>query len=352
MFTRKTLTAVTLGIGLGCVALSAFAAKSKDIDPPAGAWTAGDYPSTSGDFIGISGVPGQDDQKNGPREYRVHVPKGYNKLNPTPLIVCLPGLDETVDMFCVNGTKTGTVSGKLDNGNGDGIYDLSDKNGYVLVMAEGLHHSWNGGNCCGAAVRGKGVDDVALIRAIYAVVQQHVNVDTKRTYAVGFSNGAFMADRLACEASDIFVAVFEGSGGIRTTPMSACKPAKNVAVLGSHGIGGKDYYVPYQGDADSMAQFASANGCSSHTVPATRPQSVGDGTHDGDVTCITYTGCPSNTEVTFCSIQNGGHCWYGSPSCGTGYGTLAAGISLGKGVNTFNIIDTDEVWPFLSKYHR
>ncbi len=348
MVTRKILMTVALGIGLGGAALSALAA---DIDPPAGDWTAGDYPSTSGDFIGISGVPGQNDKKNGPREYRVHVPKGYNKLKPTPVVVCLPGLGEDVDAFCVNGSKTGTVTSSSDNGNGPGIYDLSDTDGYVLVMAEGLNHSWNGGNCCGTAAL-QGVDDVALIRAIYAVVQQHVNVDTKRTYAVGFSNGGFMVDRLACEASDIFAAVFEGSGGIRTKPMSACKPQNSVAVLGTHGQGGKDRFVPYQGDANSMDQFASANGCSNRTVPATRPQSVGDGTHDGDVTCITYTGCPSNTEVTFCSIQNGGHCWYGSASCGTGGGTATAGIALGRGINTYNIIDTDEMWPFFSKYHR
>jgi polyhydroxybutyrate depolymerase len=345
MLKSNLFSAATLAIGLAGVAMSAAA---KDISPPAGDWGPGDIPSTGADgpdFIGISGVSGQ----NGlTREYKVHVPSGYNKNNPAPLVFCLPGVGESVQMFCVRGTNTTPYSG---NGTSGGLIDKSDQNGFVLVMAEGYSHSWNGGNCCGRAAA-KNLDDVALIRAILAEVEQHVNVDTKRVYATGLSNGAFMADRLACEASDIIAAVVEASGGIRTTPMSACKPAHTVAVLGTHGIGGKDYWVPYQGDADSMAQFASANGCSSRTAPASSPASVGDGTQSGDVTCVTYTGCPSNTEVTFCSIQDGGHCWYGSPSCGTGFGNFAAKISLGRGVNTQNISDTDIVWPFLSKYHR
>jgi polyhydroxybutyrate depolymerase len=335
----KLFKVAVVGIGLGGTALSAAA---KDVAPPPGDWGPGDVTS---DFIGISGVSGQGDLT---REYKVHVPKGYNKASPTPLVFCLHGVGQTTDLFCVNGTNT---TGSGPNGSSGGIYDQSDKDGYILVMPQGYKHSWNGGNCCGAAAR-KNLDDVSLMRAIYDVVRQHLNVDATRVYAVGFSNGGFMADRLACEASDLFAAVFEGSGGIRTTPMSACTPKYNIAVLGTHGEGGKDLFVPYQGDADSMAQFASANGCSNRTVPATSPKSVGDGTQDGDVTCVTYTGCPSNTEVTFCSVQNGGHCWYGSPSCGSGAGTLGANISLGRGVNTQNIVDSNEFWPFLSKYHR
>jgi polyhydroxybutyrate depolymerase len=339
MSIHKLLITATVGIGLGIAAVPSIA---KDVPPPTGDWGPGDLTSGN-DYIGISGVSGQ----NGlTREYRVHVPKSYTKTIPMPVLFCFPGIGQTVNMLCVNGTNT---AGTGANGSSGGIYDQSDKDGYILVMMEGYKHSWNAGNCCGAAQRNN-LDDVGFTRAVYDVVRQHVNVDPTRIYATGFSNGAFMADRLVCEASDIFAAVFEASGGIQTTPMSSCQPQYRTAILGTHGT--SDSFVPYQGDADSMAQFASAYGCSSSTVPATFPTSVGDGTQSGDVTCVTYTGCPSNTEVTFCTIHDGGHCWYGSPSCGSGAGNLGARISLGRGVNTQNIIDSDVFWPFLSKYHR
>ncbi len=345
MFTRKLFMAVVLTAGLGSIALPAFA---KDIDPPTGNWGPGDFPSTGGapggsDYIGITGVSGQQSRgKDLVREYKVHIPKTYKQGVASPLVFCLPGLDETTTMFCVRGTNT---SGGGPNGTTGGFITLSDDNNFVLVMVEGYKHSWNGGDCCGAAVSNK-LDDVTLIREILKVVQQHVNIDAKRVYSAGFSNGAFMSDRLACEASDIIAAVVEGSGGIRTTPMSGCTPAHDVAVLGFHGEGGNDYFVPYQGDLNSMNQFAQVDGCSQNTTPASFPQS------GGDTSCVTYTGCNAGTEVTFCSINGGGHCWYGSPSCGGGFGALGAKISLGKGTNSDTTVESADVWPFLSKFHR
>jgi polyhydroxybutyrate depolymerase len=336
--------AATLAVGLGGMALPAAAT---DIPPPEGDWGPGNYPSAlhSLDFISITGVSGQKDYT---REYKVHVPKGYDKNHPAPVVFCLPGIGETVVMFCVRGTNTTPYKG---NGLHGGLIDKSDENGFVLIMPEGYDVSWNAGVCCGKASTEQ-LDDVALMRAILDEVKKHVNVDTKRVYAVGFSNGAFLADRLACEASDMIAAVVEASGGIRTLPKSACRPQYPVAVLGTHGQGGNDYFVRYSNDLASMEQFARANGCSTQTAQASFPSSVGDGTQPGDVTCVSYMGCPSNTEVTFCSVQQGGHCWYGTPSCGTGFGAAAAKIALGKGIDTQNISDTDIIWPFLSKYHR
>ncbi|MDR3415773.1 MAG: hypothetical protein P4L83_06265 [Nevskia sp.] len=349
MLTRRVLAVLALAAGMGSVVAPVSAA---DIEPPPGQWRAGDIPATGGapggfDYIGIKGVTGQHGLT---REYKVHIPKSYQRGVPTPLVFCLPGFLENTSMFCVRGTNTSPYSG---NGTSGGLVDQSERNGFILVMAQGYQDSWNGGVCCGSASSLElNLDDVALIRAILAEVKQHLDVDASRVYAVGFSNGAFMADRLACEASDMIAAIVEGSGGIRTLPMSDCKPKHHVPVLGTHGQGGRDYFVRYSTDQASMAQFASAQGCAATTVPAVSPASVGDGTHSGDVTCVTYASCPSDTEVTFCSVQDGGHCWYGSPSCGTGFGTFAADISLGTGVNTQNLVNSDIVWPFLSKYSR
>lgn len=343
MLIRKAFVALMLAVGCG----GAIQAHAATIDPPPGNWGPGDIPSTGGapsgfDYIGISGVSGQ----NGlTREYKVHIPPGYDGSAAAPLVFCFHGVSETTTMFCVRGTNTTPFK---FNGTSGGMISQSDSNGFVLVMVEGYEHSWNGGDCCGPAQR-KNLDDVALIRAILAVVEQHVKVDTSRVYAIGFSNGAFLADRLACEASDMIAAVVEASGGIRI-PMSNCTPGAPVSVLGTHGEGGFDYWVPYEGDLSSMQHFAQVNGCSATSVPASYPQSQGSG--NGAVDCQTYPGCSQGSEVTFCSVHNGGHCWFGSPSCGTGFGELAARISLGFGYNTQNIVDSDVIWPFLSQHRR
>lgn len=336
-------TALLLAVGLSV----AGGARAAVIDPPPGNWGPGDIPATGGapqgfDYIGITGVAGQAGLT---REYKVHVPPGYDGHAPVPLVFCFHGVSETTSMFCVRGTNTDPFRG---NGTSGGMIDQADRNGFVLVMVEGYGHSWNGGDCCGPAQR-KDLDDVALVRAILGVVQQHLKVDASRVYAVGFSNGGFLADRLACEASDIIAGVVEASGGIRI-PMTDCTPSAPVSVLGTHGEGGLDYWVPYDGDLQSMQHFAQVNGCSATSVPAAYPPSQGSG--NGAVDCQTWPGCRGGAEVTFCSVHNGGHCWFGSPSCGTGFGEIAARISLGLGVNTRDVVDSSIVWPFLSQHRR
>ena len=41
------------------------------------------------------------------------------------------------------------------------------------------------------AAASSGLDDVALMRAIFAEVGTHVNIDLGRVYATGLSNGAY-----------------------------------------------------------------------------------------------------------------------------------------------------------------
>jgi polyhydroxybutyrate depolymerase len=323
--------------------LPALSVSATTIDPPAGDWGPGNYPANAlsgSNYLGISGVTGQGSLI---REYIVHIPNNYVSNVPMPLVFCFHGLVESIAMFCIDGSRTSSASVDATGASPGNFIDLSEKNGFIVLMVQGYSNSWNGGDCCGAA-KSKKLDDVALIRAILAVVEQHLNVDRSRVYAAGFSNGAFMANRLACEASDIFAAIVSGSGGIQLNPMSDCKPANKVAVLEVHG--NKDALVPYKDGAASVAYWAQINGCSTQTSAASFPPS------GGDTQCVSYQGCATGGQVTFCTITKGGHCWYGSPSCGTGFGLLGASISLAGGKNSDTMVDSDAVWPFLSQYHR
>jgi polyhydroxybutyrate depolymerase len=331
MLSRRVFAALALALTLFAPALPAFA--NTDIPPPPGPWGPGDYPSTGpggSDYIGIN----LDGQNGYTREYKVHVPKSYNPDVPMPLVVCMHGIGQTASMFCVHGTNT---AGLGPNGSTGGFVTQSDRHGFILVMPQGHDVSWNAGLCCQPG----GVDDLAFIRAVITEVESHLNVDTTRIYAAGFSNGGFMAEKLACDASDIFAAIVDGSGGIVE---GGCKPQNHVAVLQFHGT--DDHWVLYQLMPATDHKWAQLNGCDASTTPARFPNS------GGDTTCVTHTGCPADGTVTSCTIEGGGHCWYGSISCGTGAGQLGAKAALLGGTNSDTTVESADLWRFLSRYHR
>jgi polyhydroxybutyrate depolymerase len=113
-----------------------------------------------------------------------------------------------------------------------------------------------------------------------------------------------------------------------------------VSVLDIHGTA--DALVPYSLQAPALQAFATANGCGDTTQPATVPQS------GGDTTCVTHTGCPAGVEVTGCTIQGGGHVWFGDPTCGTG---VPAGCGF-VGANSDTMVNTQAAWDFFSRLSR
>lgn len=295
-----------------------------------GDYVPGDYPPGVEDanaWLEISGVTGQP----APRHYKVHVPPSYDCRVPTPLLFCIHGFQQTGIMFCVQGSA-GKTSGPK------GFVDKSNEEGFILVIptgskTPGMDSAWNGGSCCG----GKTTDDVALFRALVTEVSKHVNVDAKRVYAAGLSNGALMSYRLACEAADVFTAVAPGAGQIG---VSSCKPSRPVSVLDIHGTA--DSYFPFSSQATSTATMATGNGCGTATTPATVPGS------GGDTTCVTRSGCPNGIEITACKVEAGGHVWFGDPTCGTSSSTGCA--QVGANSNFFN--NTDAAWDFFKRLSR
>jgi polyhydroxybutyrate depolymerase len=296
-----------------------------------GDWTAGDYPpDLSGQtYLEISGVNGQQDIT---RQYKVHVPPGYDPEVPTPVVFCFHGLGQNAVMFCVDGS---------------GMVSKADEAGFIVVMPNGYMNSWNAGACC---LADPALDDVALVRAIFEEVSTHVNIDLDRVYATGLSNGGFMSYRLACEASDLFAAVAPGAGALTTNQLgwgnaasdfAECAPSEPVSVLDLHGTA--DSIVPYELQALSLDAIARENGCDTTTMPALDPESA------GDTTCVSYTGCPDGIEVTGCTVEDGGHVWFGSESCGTGAGPIGCDF---VGANSTTLKDTDEVWDFFSRHSK
>jgi polyhydroxybutyrate depolymerase len=327
------------GPATGSDASSCMAGANSTASQPGymGDWSAGDYPSnfSGGNYLTISGVTGQ---MGNARQYGVHVPTGYSAGAPVPALFCIHGLDQNPVMFCLD--------------SGVAWPTKADQEGFVVIMPNGYMASWNAGTCCGGAVSA-GLDDVALMRAIFAEVGKHVNIDLRRVYATGLSNGGYMSYRLACEASDLFVAVAPSAGAIgtaaigggtgTTTDLTTCAPTHKVSVLDIHGT--SDPLIPYSTQKPSLAIMQASDTCSMMTTPATVEPS------GGDTTCATFAGCPTcpNVEVTGCSIMGGGHCWFGSSDCGTGGGAIGMAF---VGNNSNFMKNTDTIWTFFSNISR
>jgi polyhydroxybutyrate depolymerase len=209
----------------------------------------------------------------------------------------------------------------------------ADKAGFISVHPEGtgLQRSWNAGVCCGEAAQTK-VDDVAHVSKMLDELEAKLCVDKKRVFSTGMSNGAALSHRLACELSGRIAAIAPVAH-VMTIPRESCQPTRPVSVLSFNGT--KDGLVPYGGNglgypsvADTMKHWATKNGCSTTPRETWKKE---------DVTCVTYDGCKSGSEVSLCTVQEGGHTWPGGPPGGLGATTQA-------------ISATDAMWDFFVKH--
>ena len=110
----------------------------------------------------------------------------------------------------------------------------------------GQKTGWNADFCCGSGWKNK-VDDVGFLEALIAQQRQKYGIAADRVFIVGFSNGAFMAQRFASERPGLVRAVVSGAGTIGTTGANGkqLQPTTPVPMLLTHGT--KDVRVAYSG---------------------------------------------------------------------------------------------------------
>ena len=82
--------------------------------------------------------------------------------------------------------------------------------------------------CCD--ILGAGKDDSSYIRSLIDELSSIVSIDQKRIYIVGFSNGAFLAHKVACEHSEKIAAIV-AFGGVLENNIEKCQPSKPVNIL-------------------------------------------------------------------------------------------------------------------------
>ncbi len=109
-------------------------------------------------------------------------------------------------------------------------------------------------------------DETYLMGLVYEAIAKY-KVKRNEIYIAGFSNGAFMANRLACEHSDVFAGIASFSGVTFADPQ-ACQPKKPLSVLQVHGTddpviayGGGFLRAPFPSAEQSAEFWADKNDC-------------------------------------------------------------------------------------------
>ena len=183
---------------------------------------------------------------------------------------------------------------------------LAEDEGFVAIFPDGLGpliRGWNAGDCCvNSREEKKDIDDVAYLEALAAEVSRRTcGADT---LGVGFSAGAMMTHRWACEGTTLD-ALMPSSGPLM---VPECK-GEPIAIRHYHGADdptvppqgglGKNESALYTSVDQTMEIWRARNNCTDEepTVEV-----------DGDVTCTRWS-CDVATEM--CIVDNWAHMYPG-----------------------------------------
>jgi polyhydroxybutyrate depolymerase len=233
------------------------------------------------------------------RPASVAIPKDYDSNTTYPLLMVLHGA----------GADGQTQAGYFQ------LFPLVDEKQFVMVYPNGElsdadRRLWNGAGCC---TSDDSVDDVGYLSDLIEEAKQTYNVDPKRVYLMGHSNGGFMSFRLGCEASRLFTAMMSLAGGTYWDPAD-CKPGTPpVSVLVVHGTA--DDTIPYDGSpnaypgAVAIAERSAASaGCDPEMTTPLGSADFVPSLPGEETDKVAYsTGCDTGLEVELWTINDGAH---------------------------------------------
>lgn len=297
--------------------------------------------------------------KNWPgRPYTIHIPDGYNPSKQFAVVLAIHGGGANSE----SAAKVTCPNGKLSDPKC--LNKLADREGFVVVYPNGTSNpgtrnirTWNAGGgekgylCVSEYACKNNIDDIKYFQDLLDDLEMLINIDKKRIFATGISNGAAMSHRLACELSDQIAAIAPIAGGNQFGAVSSCAPSRAIPVLQIHGT--SDPAWPYDGGIGrlgggkegvfisapkTVSEWAARNNCDTTPIKKNLPDKTNDGTK---VTQEDYTGCRDGASIVFITINGGGHTW---PQ-GNQY---LSEFLIGK---TSQDINTNEIiWEFFKKH--
>jgi polyhydroxybutyrate depolymerase len=247
----------------------------------------------------------------GQRPVTVHVPPGYQKGSPVPLLVLLHG----------HSSDAAAVDDYFH------LRPVLDERGVLYVVPNGMRdHAgdrfWDATDAC-CDFYNSGVDDSGYLEDLIHQAQDRYSVDPRRIFVVGHSNGGFMAYRMACDHSDTVAAIVSVAGAMYDD-VRRCSATEPVSVLHVHGSG--DTVVPYQGGTingvkvpsatTTVRDWATVDGCALSPATAGRLDVATDANEPSgssplpgaETRVLTFhQKCKAGSEVQLWTVQGAGH---------------------------------------------
>jgi len=269
----------------------------------------------------------------------VHVPAGYDKSKPVPLVLILHGAGGNGLLYltkCGWGTK-------------------SDEAGFIAAAPDGLPakptqpvnfltnpNLWNDGQLRPISPRAR-VNDIAFFKALIADLEQRYNIDTSRVYVAGHSNGAGMTFRLGGEMADVFAAIAPVASHCWAANPKPSRPVPTLYIIGN-----QDTLVPVAGGtsttpwntrqlppvSESLSKWAKAIGDSP------TPELV---IEKNGMKIMTYPALNNGTDMFAYYVEGQGHNWPGGKP-------MLPGRVVGPSNSSFSA--TDAIWDFFSKHRK
>ncbi|GAA3510741.1 hypothetical protein GCM10022393_25410 [Aquimarina addita] len=240
------------------------------------------------------------------RQYRLYIPQSYDASNPSPLILNYHGFTNTIDIQY----------------NQSDFRQLAEDNQFIFATPQGLGGFFSGWSINNSF--GGNEDDLGFSDALIDKIKEDYNINDKRIYATGFSNGGFFSYRLACELSSRIAAVASVAGSMTRGWISSgqCQPQHPTAVLQITGT--SDNVISINGNGsnesiqDVMEYWSAVNNGDS------TPEVIQLG---GGSTRSIWDNGDNGVTAEFIRVQGKGHSW------------------VGGNVNT-----SQEIWNFFSRF--
>jgi polyhydroxybutyrate depolymerase len=237
------------------------------------------------------------------RPYKVFVPTTYTEGTAMPLVVLLHGYG---------------ASGDIQEAYFQ-VEPLAETKGFLYAHLDGTKNVrgdqfWNATDaCCGF---GTTVDDVAYVTAVIDDISANYDIDPKRIFLMGHSNGGFMSYRMACDKSGRIAAI-ASLAGATFGDQAKCSPSEPVSVLQVHGTadgtisytGGTIPVVNgiYPGAEQSADTWGTYNGCTGERTPAGAALDLEPTLADAESQRSAIDGCPSGVAVELITVNGGAH---------------------------------------------
>ena len=256
-------------------------------------------------------------RQNLDREFFVYIPDGIDDSTPVPLLFGLHGYTSRAVWFL----------GYSD------FQPIADEEKFIIIYPQGSilqstgQTHWN----VGGWTTSSSTDDVDFISSLIDWSAENYNINLKRVYSTGMSNGGYMSYRLACDLSSKTAAIASVTGSMTPETFNTCSPNHPTAVLQIHGD--VDGVVPYYGDwkgrsiPDVMNYWKEYNDCQIEDI-----SNVPDVNEDGDGGFFfLYDQCLADIQSELYLMTNMGHEW--------------PRFSNGNDINAAQVI-----WQFFSQY--